>query len=341
MYQIGSRLEVLRHVEPFIADNLNVLLREPEKSWQPADFTPDLSTDEGFEELRALRTEIEAMPDDAMVILVGDMITEEALPTYASWIFPLEGVGVQGEPQTAWGAWNRGWCAEENRHGDLLNRYLYLTGRVNMKEVELTIHHLINDGGDTQTENDPYKTFVYTSFQEIATRISHLNVGKIARSVGAERLYKLSSKIAGDENRHARAYKLFISKFMEVDPSETVIAFSEMMKRKIVMPAMYMRERGREMGDTFKKFEVVAGRTGVYTTRDYIDIIENLVKDWDIEHVTGLTPAAAKAQDYLCGLPDRYRKVLDRFKKPDDVVEDFTFSWLNQREIKGTCLSMG
>jgi acyl-[acyl-carrier-protein] desaturase len=27
---------------------------------------------------------------------------------------------------------------EENRHGDLLNKYLYLSGRVNMREVEMT-----------------------------------------------------------------------------------------------------------------------------------------------------------------------------------------------------------
>lgn len=36
--------------------------------------------------------------EDAMVILVGDMITEEALPSYASWISTLEGVGGFGCP---------------------------------------------------------------------------------------------------------------------------------------------------------------------------------------------------------------------------------------------------
>ena len=29
--------------------------------------------------------------------------------------------------------------AEENRHGDLMNKYSYLSGRVNMKAVEVTI----------------------------------------------------------------------------------------------------------------------------------------------------------------------------------------------------------
>merc|ERR1711957_769474 len=34
-----------------------------------------------------------------------------------------------GATDSAWARWSRGWTAEENRHGDLLNRYLYLGGR--------------------------------------------------------------------------------------------------------------------------------------------------------------------------------------------------------------------
>ena len=45
-----------------------------------------------------------------------------------------------------WARWLRGWTAEENRHGDLLNRYLYLSGRVDMRQVETTVHHLLRNG---------------------------------------------------------------------------------------------------------------------------------------------------------------------------------------------------
>jgi acyl-[acyl-carrier-protein] desaturase len=334
---VPSRLEVMQHVEQFVAEKLPVFLRDPETNWQPSDYTPDLSSEEGFEALRELRAEAERLPEDALVILVGDMITEEALPSYASWISTLEGVGVSGEPQTAWGAWNRAWCGEENRHGDLLNRWLYLSGRVNMREVEVTVQNLIADGGDTQNENDPYRTFIYTSFQEVATRVSHLNVGKIARASGAEKLYGLSAKIAGDEQRHARAYKYFISKIMEVDANEAVLAFQDMMKKKITMPAMYMRERGVQLGDTFKKFEEVATRAGVYTGWDYVEIVEQLLEDWDLEHLTELSPSAAKAQDFLCRLPGRYRSLLERMntrgtKKFEVEAAPIAFTWLLPRE---------
>jgi ferritin len=38
--------------------------------------------------------------------------------------------------RNGWSKWIRQWTSEENRHGDLLNKYLYLSGRVNMREVE-------------------------------------------------------------------------------------------------------------------------------------------------------------------------------------------------------------
>jgi len=49
-------------------------------------------------------------------------------------------------------------------------RYLWLTGKVNMRAVEVTIQNLIGSGMDPKTENNPYLGFIYTSFQERATK---------------------------------------------------------------------------------------------------------------------------------------------------------------------------
>jgi hypothetical protein len=45
------------------------------------------------------------------------------------------------------------------------------TGRVNLKAVEVTTQNLIGSGMDPKTENNPYLGFVYTSFQERATKV--------------------------------------------------------------------------------------------------------------------------------------------------------------------------
>ena len=59
----------------------------------------------------------------------------------------LDGVRDQtGASDTPWARWTREWTAEENRHGDLLNKYLYLTGKVDMRQIEVTIQNLIGSG---------------------------------------------------------------------------------------------------------------------------------------------------------------------------------------------------
>jgi len=85
-------------------------------------------------------------PYDYLVCLVGDTITEEALPTYQTMLNTLDGTRRDGGLALALGRVDGAWTAEENRHGDLLNRYLYLTGRVNMRAVEKTIQYLIGSG---------------------------------------------------------------------------------------------------------------------------------------------------------------------------------------------------
>lgn len=51
-----------------------------------------------------LRKRVESLPDDYWVVLVGDMITEEALPTYMAMLNTLDGVRDEtGAAPTPWG----------------------------------------------------------------------------------------------------------------------------------------------------------------------------------------------------------------------------------------------
>lgn len=312
----------------------NVLLDTGENSWQPQDYLPDLSKEDWIEEVQELRGMHAELPDDILVVLIGDMVTEEALPTYQTLLNTFEGCDdPTGTTDTAWARWSRGWTSEENRHGDLLNKYLYLGGRTDMRSVEVTIQHLITSGFDPGAEKDAYRGFVYTSFQERATKVSHGNVGKLAKQAGDTKLQQICAKIAGDESRHERAYQQFVTEILKRDPNGLLRVFGEIMRGQIIMPAELMTD-GID-AELYENFANVAQRLGVYTAIDYAEIIGHLVKRWDLEHIEGLSSEGEKERDYLCNLPRRYMRLAERSmnKKNKDEEEMLkSFNWIYGRK---------
>ncbi len=324
----NARLEVMNTIEKKVDGFIDEYLIPVEEIWQPTDLLPNLQQENYVDQIEQIREEAKELEYDFWVVLVADMVTEEALPTYESWLMDMEGVKQHGKSrgeENAWSKWVRHWTGEENRHGDTLNKYLYLSGRVNMREIEITTQHLINDGFDIGTGRDPYRNFVYTSFQELATNISHKRVGQLAKKKGNKMLAKMCNIISGDEMRHYMAYREFVKTIFEIDPSEMMLAFHDMMKKKIVMPAQFIRESGQGMAEAFENFSNAAQRLGVYTTEDYIQILEKLNAYWEIDKMRSLTDDAEKARDYLMKLPDRMRRIADRMAIPED---QHTFKWV-------------
>ena len=323
------RLEVMQLLEKKVDSFVEQFLIPVEKIWQPTDFLPNSEKETFFDEVKELREIAKDLPYDFWVVMVGDTITEEALPTYESWLMEVEGVDNEG--RNGWSKWVRQWTGEENRHGDLLNKYLYLSGRVNMREVEVTTQHLINDGFDIGTGKDPYKNFVYTSFQELATYISHNRVSQIAKKFGDNKLSKMCKMIAGDEMRHHHAYSEFVNQIFKVDPSEMMLAFQYMMKQKITMPAHFLRESGEKISTAFEEFSNSAQKMGVYTAFDYVDILQKLNEKWEIGKMTNLTNEAEKARDYLMKLPERMAKISERMVLPDETK---IFKWVEPALVR-------
>jgi len=320
--------EVLFGFRDFVRENLNLLL-PVEKAWQPTDYLPDLTAPDWREQLAAFRAPAQELSDAALVALVGGMITEEALPSYSVSLNVIanDHTGISEEP---WAIWLRGWTAEENRHGDLLNAFLRLTGRVDMRAIEVTVHNLLSKGFTARAYPDLYAGLVYTSFQERATKVSHFNVGKLAASAGAEALGNICRKIAGDEARHEAFYTRMMGKVFDVDPEGSMLTTSGMFRRMIAMPGKLMYDE--KDPDLFDHFSVVAQRSGVYTVTDYADIVRHLVATWNIAG-RSVTGKAAKAQDFLC----RHAEKIDLYAGPaleklqaEPVRE---FSWIHSRAV--------
>lgn len=323
-----NKTEVMGMLAGFVAQTVETSLLDPDDCWQPTDFLPDFSKSDVMDEVIQLRQRTDNIPDSVISSLVGNMITEEALPSYQTYFNLMVNEDRDLTSTNGWVRWSRAWTAEENRHGDLLNKYLYLSGRCDMKKVEQTIHRLIYNGFNPQTNNDPYKAIVYTSFQERATKISHVNTGKLADKAGDNTLSRICKTIAGDEARHEKAYKTFMSKIFEIDPNGALKSFEEMMRKQIVMPAVLMAE-GAKNPNIFNDFSAITQKIGVYTTWDYANIIDHLIKLWKVETIGGLQDGMAKAQDYLCNLADRYKKIAERMKVPDEI----SLSWLSNNKM--------
>lgn len=127
-----------------------------------------------------------------------------------------------------------------------------------------------------------------------------------------------------------------MEKLAEIDPDTTVIAFADMMRKKIRMPAHLMYDGTDKL--LFKHFTAVAQRVGVYSAWDYCDILEFLVDKWNVGRLTtGLSDEGRKAQEYVCELAPRIRRVEEKVqgkekeKKADLPV---SFSWIFNRELK-------
>lgn len=327
----GERAAILSELDTFVADQLTLLL-PVEKCWQPSDLLPSLTSDEWQDQMIEWRNAAKAVPDDVLITLVANMVTEEALPSYHAWLANLEsGFDKSGCGSSGIGRWMRGWVAEEKRHGDALARYLYLTGRVDMRAVEITIHNLLKNGFDPATENDIFQAFIYTSFQERATYVAHAGTGRAAKAAGDKNLSKICDFIAGDESRHERAYERFVSRLFELDPDQSMLALEKMLRNNIVMPSRLMSD-GIDP-DLFGIFSAITQRNGIYTTMDYARIMEHVVRLWKVSSQPVRTDAGKAAQDYVSALPARYIKLAERAEARLARVPSRPLSWIFGRTV--------
>jgi acyl-[acyl-carrier-protein] desaturase len=321
-------MDLVESLQEFVGQNLS-LLAPVEEAWQPTDLLPDLTAPDWSEQLTRFRETARQPADELLVVLVGNMVTEEALPNYAVSLNRLVGdrTGIDDRP---WAHWLRGWTAEENRHGDLLNAYLRLTGRVDMRAVEKTVHHLIRNGFSPRSGGDDLAGLIYAAFQERATRITHGNVGKLAAGQGDDNLARICRRIAGDEARHETFYTRVVGRAMDHDPEAGVLAFRAILRGIIAMPGRRMFD-GQDP-DLFDHFAIASQRIGAYTALTYAQIVGHFVETWGVAGRC-LSGRAAQAQDYLCRQAGRYQSFADEIAANLAKQPPTRFSWIHGARV--------
>jgi acyl-[acyl-carrier-protein] desaturase len=320
-----AKYDVMRDVSPLL-DDLLLLLKPVDACWQPSDLLPRMGTPEWREEVEALREEATRLSDEMLVVLAGNIVTEEALPSYLAelnrFVPPESESGTSSNP---WSRWSRAWTAEEKRHGDVTRAYVFLSGRIELRSLELTVQHLLRNGFDTGAERDPYRGLTYASFQEHATKVSWSQLGRVVGSVGASRLHRICGEVAADEARHERVYVALLKAVLARDPEGAVEALHHALGRTVVMPARLMTDgRDRRL---FSHFAEVGQRLGVYTVKDYFDNIEGLIETLGLETLS-LAGDAGAARDRICDLPRTQRQVYETVPPSPRRVP---FRWIHDR----------
>lgn len=279
--------EVLRAVEPRVHE-LFETHKKNSKRWYPHEIVP-WGAGQDFREVPWDPSQCSLRPE-CVLALETNLLTEDNLPYYHAEIAKMV------DPDSIWQDWNRRWTAEEGGHAAAIRDYLYLMRVMDPREIEDNRLMIMETGFDRDFA-DPLEIFAYTSAQELATRISHQKTGQRADE---PIILKILSLIARDENFHYIFYRAIVEEVLKLEPDLMLTA---------IMNQFYSFSMPGTGMTNYELRQATIADAGIYGAREHRDqVIKPLVSYWDIEKLTGLTPAAQKAQERILKL----EKVLDR-----------------------------
>ena len=312
---LPSKIEVLADLEEIVAELMRQHLSKRDL-WFPSDLLDDPGEATLDEHLGALRERAKGIPDPARVALALNLLTEEGLPHFHRLL------AVHFGDDTFWRLWNNLWTGEEDRHGVVIHDYCRESRILNAKTLETMQFAYLRAGFHPQWDYDPYRVFVYTTLQERATQVSHFNTGKVAGQYEPQLEYILS-QIAADEARHYAFYRQVFNEVLKRDPDQALESAAKIMP-SIDMPGVAM--------PNFREISDVIRRIGIYGPREYLKIVEDQIKFWRIDAITGLKEAGAKAQEKILDIPRRLTKIAD-YVESRSTAKTFSFELVFNREF--------
>jgi acyl-[acyl-carrier-protein] desaturase len=289
-----SNQDLLRELLPTVATALD-RHQSAAVEWFPHDYVPYERGRNYVEEPWVPADS--GLPDVAKTSLEVNLLTEDNLPYYQLALWRTFG------NDEAWGDWVRQWTAEEGRHAIAIRDYLTVTRGLDPAVLDRGRMDMALRGWYPDfAEIGPVDGVVFTTIQELATRISHRNTGMITEDPGAE---KLCARIATDENLHYVFYRDLAAATLAVDPSAVVLAI----KRQVTNFQM----PGADMPGFADKAKEMA-RAGVYNLRIHVDQVLRpvLEKHWKLAEVEGLSDEAKQAREDVFHHLDRLDKVAKR-----------------------------
>ena len=234
------------------------------------------------------------MPAPVRVALLVNLLTEDNLPYYYASL-------SVDDRDSAWAQWTRQWTAEEGRHAIVIRDYLTVTRSIDPVALERGRMQQVAKG-ETPIFDTVEAGLVYTTLQELATRIAHRNTGELLDDPAGRAVMR---RVAADENLHHLFYRDLATEMLVRDPSSMVVAIDEVV-RTFAMP-------GTGIADFARHARTIAS-LGVYDfSIHYHQIVAPMVlQRWDVEALTGLDDDAERARDRLVRFVERLAKAAAR-----------------------------
>jgi acyl-[acyl-carrier-protein] desaturase len=300
-----SQTEMLLELEQVVEQNLDRHLKVA-KEWFPHEYVPwsDGRNFDGPLNGDPWTHDDSPMSDVSRSALIVNLLTEDNLPSYHHEIANLFG------RDAAWGSWVHRWTAEEGRHGIAIRDYLLTSRAVDPIELErLRMDHM-STGYQSAHSQDLVRSLAYVSFQELATRVSHRNTGRLTNDPVADRLL---ARVAADENLHMVFYRNLLGAALQLDPDQTMRAITDVVTT-FAMP-------GTDISG-FQRKAVEMAVAGVYDLRQHRDdVVMPVLRYWKVFDIEGLGPVGEQARRELSEFLDELEKQALRFEDKRDALK--------------------
>ncbi|MEU6563790.1 acyl-ACP desaturase [Nocardia nova] len=310
-----TQLELLLELEPVAESNVHRHLSMA-KTWHPHDYVP-WDAGRNFAALGGIDWDPaqSRLGDVARAAMITNLLTEDNLPSYHREI--AENFSQDG----AWGTWVGRWTAEENRHGIVIRDYLVVTRSVDPVALERArMTHMTNGYSAMKLVRDSARADVvdladsgflysvaYVTFQELATRVSHRNTGKVCDDPVADRML---ARISADENLHMIFYRNMCGAALDLVPDQAIEAITDIVCN-FQMP-------GAGMPD-WRRNGVLMAKHGIYDLRQHLDeVVMPVLRKWNVFDRNDFTARGDRARNTLGEFLEKLRTDCARFEEQRD-----------------------
>ena len=276
--------DILRELEPLVGKEID-RHEGMHKDWMPHQYVP---WDEGrnfpgvLEDGLAWDLEQSKVSPEIRTALIMNLLTEDNLPSYHREI-----AGIFGG-DGAWPHWVHRWTAEEARHSIAIRDYLLVTRAVDPDALENERMAHMSMGFEDAHNDQLLHGLAYVSFQELATRVSHRNTGRLSDD---PLLDQLMNRIALDENLHMIFYRNLLAGALELSPTQALRAIVDVIKN-FQMPGSNV--------EGFARRSAQMAMIGIYDPRQHLDdVVSPILRHWKIFELEGLDAEGEQIREEL------------------------------------------